>query len=82
MTPEEEPRISIVDLYLPAMEGTELAELELEPCLGQFISNEPKEEFQPSPLILPSHVLESSSPRILPLTQQSLTYYGGGRKPQ
>ena len=46
-TPEgEEPQISIVNLYLPIKEGTEPVESEPEPCLGQFTSNKPEEEFQ------------------------------------
>ena len=57
-TPEEEPRISIVDLYLPIKEGMELAESELEPCLGQFTLNKPKEEFQSFPTTPPSHTPE------------------------
>ena len=46
-TPEgEEPQISIVNLYSPIKEGTEPVESEPEPCLGQFTSNKPEEEFQ------------------------------------
>ena len=52
-TPEEEPRISIVNLYSPTMEGMELVISEPEPYLGQFTSNQPKEEFQSSPRSCP-----------------------------
>ena len=55
MTPEDKPQISTVDFYLPIEEGMELAESELEPCLGQLTSNSPKEDFQSIPLTPPSH---------------------------
>ena len=53
---EEEPQISIVNLYSPIEEGTEIAESE-EPelCPGQFTLNKPKEEFRPLPMTTPSH---------------------------
>ena len=55
---EEEPQISLVNLYPPIKEGTESVESEPEPRPGQFTSNSPEGDFQTLPSTLPSHTPE------------------------